>query len=80
MECEYFYTVSILIFSHMYATVPFSCKRMCSTNKYVSDTKWTYCTALSNNLSEQIILVYYCSNMVWSNRNHHFFFMWIWFV
>ena len=53
---------------------------MCSLTKYVSDTKWTHCTVLSNNLSEQMICVYCCSNMVSSNRNHNFFLMWIWFV
>jgi hypothetical protein len=80
MESEYFYTVSILIFSHMYKTDPFSCHLVCSPTTFVSDTKWTYCTVLSNNQSKQIILVYYCSNMVWSNLNHNFFHMWILFV
>ena len=67
MESEYFYTASIMIFSHMYTTDPFSCNLMCSLTKYVSDTKCTYCTVLSNNQNKQIILVYYCSNTVWSN-------------
>jgi hypothetical protein len=69
-----------MIFSHMYTTDPFSCNLMCSLTKYVLDTKCTYCTVLSNNQSKQIILVYYCSNMVWSNWNHYFFLMWIGFV
>ena len=80
MESEYFYTVSILIFGHMYTTDPFSCNLMCSLTKYVSDTKWTYCTVLSNSQIKQIILVYYCSNTVWSNWNRNFFLMWILFV
>ena len=75
MESEYFYTVSIMIFSHMYTT-----DQSYVFSKYVSDTKWTYCTLLSNSQIKQIILVYYCSNTVWSNWNHNFFLMWIWFV
>jgi hypothetical protein len=67
MKSEYLYTVSFFILSHMYTTDPFSCKLMCSLTKYVSDTKCTHFTVLSNKLSEQIILVCYCSNMVWSN-------------
>jgi len=80
MERDYFHTVPILIFSHMYTTDPFSCNLMCSINEYVSDTKWTNCTLLSNNQSKKMILVYYCSIMVLSNRNHNCFLMWIWFV
>jgi hypothetical protein len=53
---------------------------MCSINKNVSETQWILCSVLSNNQNKQIILVYYCSNMVWSNRNYNFFLMWIWFV
>jgi len=64
MESEYYYSVSILIFSHMYKTYLFSFNFMRSTIKYVSETKWTYCTVLSNNQNKQIILVYYCSNLV----------------
>ena len=69
-----------MIFSHMYTTNLFSCNLMCSINNYVSGTKCTQCTVLSNNQNKQIILVYYCSNMVWSNRNHNFFLMWMCFV
>jgi len=61
-----------LIFSHMYKTYPFSCKHICSISKYVSDSKWTYCTVLSNSQNKQIILVYYCNKMVWWNWNHNF--------
>jgi len=65
MESEYLYSVSILIFSHMYKTYPLSCKLMFSISKYMSNTKWTYCTVLSNSQSKQIKLVYYCSKMVY---------------
>jgi hypothetical protein len=80
MESEYFYTVSVLIFSHMYTTYPFSCKIMWSINNHVSGTKWTHCTVLSKNHSKQIILVYYSSYMFWLHRKCNFYLMWIWFV
>jgi len=80
MESGYFYTASIMISSHMYTTEPFSCNLMCGLTKYVSGTKWTYCIVHSNSQSKQIILVYYCSNMVWSKWNDHFILMWSWFV
>jgi len=73
MGSEYFYTMSILVFSHMYTTYPFSCNLMCSINNYVSGTKWTYCTVLSNKQSKQIIFIYYCSNIVTLDHTNRWF-------